>query len=99
MEGLRQFGGTDVAAGFDVEDLFGLALFVANDAAVDRLDLEGGFLRGYECLLLDGFLHLRAAQRSVEFLIDRHPHPILIDWQHDGRAPQEGLSIVQSEND
>src|ERR1039457_3747218 len=44
MQRLRQFGGADICTGFDIEDLLGLALFIANDAAVDRLDLEGGFL-------------------------------------------------------
>ncbi len=37
VECLRQLSGADIRAGFDVEDLLGLALLVAHDAAVDRL--------------------------------------------------------------
>ena len=99
MESLRQIGGADIAAGFDIEDLLRLALFVANDAAADRIDLERGLLRGHQRLLLDRFLHFRAALRGRELFVDRDPHPIFARGENDGRAAQVGLPIVQPVDD
>ena len=99
MERLGQLRRRDVAARLNVEDLLGLTLFVANDAAVDRLDLERGRFRRDLGLCLDRVAQLSATLCRAESLSQLQFHPILLGRKNDRGTAHERLAVVQPKGD